>query len=48
MATAADLVVAEVEQIVEPGQIPPERVGTPAVFVDRIVACAPIPVRWEG
>lgn len=48
MASAADLVVAEVEQIVEPGQIPPERVGTPAVFVDRIVACAPIPVRWEG
>ena len=48
MATAADLVVAEVEQIVEPGQIPPERVGTPAVFVDRIVACPPIPVRWEG
>ena len=48
MASAADLVVAEVEQIVEPGQIPPERVGTPAVFVDRVVACAPIPVRWEG
>ena len=48
MATAADLVIAEVEQIVEPGQIPPERVGTPAVFVDRIVVCAPIPVRWEG
>ena len=48
MATAADLVIAEVEQIVEPGEIPPERVGTPAVFVDRVVACAPIPVRWEG
>jgi len=48
MATAADLVIAEVEQIVEPGQIPPERVGTPAVFVDRVVACPPIPVRWEG
>ncbi len=48
MASAADLVIAEVEQIVEPGQIPPERVGTPAVFVDHIVACPPIPVRWEG
>ena len=48
MATAADLVIAEVEEIVEAGQIAPERVGTPAVFVDRIVACAPIPVRWEG
>lgn len=48
MATAAELVIAEVEEIVEPGEIPPERVGTPAVFVDRIVACPPIPVRWEG
>ena len=48
MATAADLVIAEVEEIVEAGQIAPERVGTPAVFVDRIVACEPIPVRWEG
>ena len=48
MASAAELVIAEVEEIVEPGEIPPERVGTPAVFVDRIVACPPIPVRWEG
>ena len=48
MATAADLVIAEVEAIVEAGQIAPERVGTPALFVDRIVACEPIPVRWEG
>ena len=48
MATAADLVIAEVAEIVEAGQIAPERVGTPAVFVDRIVACEPIPVRWEG
>lgn len=48
MATAAELVIAEVEEIVEPGAIPPERVGTPGVFVDRIVACPPIPVRWEG
>ena len=48
MASAAELVIAEVEEIVEPGEIPPERVSTPAVFVDRIVACPPIPVRWEG
>ena len=44
MATAADLVIAEVEEIVEVGAIDPERVGTPAVFVDRIVRCAPIVV----
>ena len=39
MATAADLVIAEVEEIVEVGVIDPERVGTPAIFVDRIVQC---------
>ena len=48
MATAADLVIAEVAEIVEPGVIAPEQVGTPAVYVDRLVQCDPIPVRWEG
>jgi len=48
MAAAADVVIAEVEEIVEPGEIDPEAVGTPAVYVDRIVRCAPVPVRWEG
>jgi len=48
MATAADLVIAEVEEMVEPGEIPPELVGTPAIYVDRLVQCEPIPVRWEG
>ncbi len=48
MATAADVVIAEVEEIVETGEIDPEHVGTPAVYVDRIVRCAPVPVRWEG
>ena len=48
MATAADLVIAEVEQIVEPGEIPPESVGTPGIYVDRLVQCEPIPVRWDG
>ena len=42
MATAADLVIVEVEEIVEVGEIDPERVGTPAVFVDRIVQCSPV------
>ena len=42
MATAADLVIVEVEEIVEVGEIDPERVGTPAVFVDRIVQCPPV------
>lgn len=48
MATAADLVIVEVEEIVEPGQIPADQVGTPALYVDRIVQCEPVPVRWEG
>jgi 3-oxoacid CoA-transferase A subunit len=48
MATAADIVIAEVEEIVETGAIDPEDVGTPAVYVDRIVRCDPVPVRWEG
>lgn len=48
MATAADLVIAEVEEIVDAGVIPPDQVGTPGVYVDRLVRCAPIPVRWDG
>ena len=36
MATAADSVVAEVEQLVEPGQLDPDQVHTPGIFVDAI------------
>src|SRR5207253_1957879 len=48
MATAADLVIAEVEEIVEAGGLDPEDVHTPAIYVDRIVQCVPVPVRWQG
>jgi len=37
MATAADLVIAEVEELVEIGAIPMENVHTPAIFVNYIV-----------
>ena len=37
MATAADLVIAEVEEIVPVGQIAPEAVHTPGCFVDYLV-----------
>ncbi len=37
MATAADYVIAEVEHLVELGEIPPDQVHTPAVYVDAIV-----------
>lgn len=37
MATAASTVVFEVDSIVEAGQIDPESIITPCIFVDRIV-----------
>lgn len=37
MATAAKLVIAEVEQIVEIGELDPDTIITPAVFVDYLV-----------
>ncbi|HEY2545947.1 MAG TPA: CoA transferase subunit A [Candidatus Acidoferrum sp.] len=38
MATAADKVIAEVEELVELGQLPPDQVHTPGIFVDAILA----------
>ena len=37
MATAADYVIAEVEQLVELGQLDPNSVHTPGIFVDAIL-----------
>ena len=37
MATAAHVVVAEVDEILEVGSIHPQAVGTPSIFVDRLV-----------
>ena len=37
MATAADLVIAEVEEIVEIGALDPNQVHTPSIFVDFLV-----------
>lgn len=37
MAAAADYVIAEVDEIVEAGQLSPEEVATPHLFVDAIV-----------
>jgi 3-oxoacid CoA-transferase subunit A len=36
MATAAETTIAEVEQLVEPGAIPPDAVHTPGIFVSKI------------
>ena len=38
MATAAHMTVAQVEHLVQPGEIDPDHVITPGVFVQRIVA----------
>ena len=37
MATASKITIAEVNEIVEPGEIDPEKIGTPGVYVNRIV-----------
>lgn len=37
MATAAKVTIAEVEHLVEPGEIDPDQVHTPAIYVDRIL-----------
>ncbi len=38
MATAGKITVAEVEHLVEPGEIDPDHIITPGIFVNRIVA----------
>lgn len=39
MAMAADIVILEAENIVEPGMLEPDRIHIPGVFVDYIVHC---------
>lgn len=46
MATAATVTIAEVEEIVEPGQLDPESIVTPAAYVDRIVQAPSHAIRW--
>jgi 3-oxoacid CoA-transferase subunit A len=40
-AAAGRITIAEVERLVEPGQIPAEHVHTPGVFVQRVVVLTP-------
>jgi 3-oxoacid CoA-transferase subunit A len=39
MATAAKITIAEVEELVEPGQLDPNFVVTPGIYVKRIFQC---------
>ena len=40
-AMAGRITIAEVERLVEPGEIAPENVHTPGVFVQRVVVLTP-------
>ena len=47
MATAAECTIAEVEHLVEPGEIPPDTVHTPGIFVRHILQGAEYERRVE-
>ena len=49
MATAADLTIAEVEALVEPGELDPDHIVTPGIYVDRVVIGAEYgkPIEWR-
>jgi 3-oxoacid CoA-transferase subunit A len=47
MATAATVVVAEVEHIVEPGELDPDNIITAGIFVNRIVKLDTVDKRIE-
>lgn len=47
MATAADFVIAEVEEIVAAGKLEPDRIITPGVYVDAVVKGASFERRIE-
>ena len=36
MATAGKVTIAEVEELVEPGELDPDKIHTPGIFVQRI------------
>ena len=46
-AMAGRITIAEVETLVEPGEIDPEKVHTPGIFVQRVVAVGPAGKRIE-
>ncbi len=47
MAAAGRVTIAEVEELVEPGVLDPDRVHTPGVYVQRIVLCPSCEKRIE-
>ena len=47
MATAAKVTIAEAEYIVEPGELDPDQVHLPGVYVKRIIQCESLEKRIE-
>ncbi len=47
MATAADYVIAEVEELVDLGQLPPDQIHTPGIYVNAILQGAAYVKRIE-
>jgi 3-oxoacid CoA-transferase subunit A len=47
MATAGRKTVAEVEILVKPGEIDPDHIHTPGIYVDRIIDGSPYEKRIE-
>jgi 3-oxoacid CoA-transferase subunit A len=47
MATAARVTIVEAEHIVEPGEIEPDQVHVPSIYVQRIILCQGLEKRIE-
>jgi len=47
MATAGKICVAEVEEIVEPGQIDPDAIHLPSIYVKRMIDGSPYDKKIE-
>ena len=47
MATAAKVTVAEVEHLVQPGDLDPDHIITPGIFVKRLIEVSDVNKRIE-
>jgi acyl CoA:acetate/3-ketoacid CoA transferase alpha subunit len=47
MATAAKTTIAEVDEVVETGEIDPEIIVTPAIYVQRVVKGEKYEIRFD-
>jgi 3-oxoacid CoA-transferase subunit A len=47
MAAAGKITIAEVEELVEPGELDPDHIHTPSIYVQRIIECSNYEKRIE-